>query len=97
METHQRTLLKSVSWRVVATLVTMITALALTGRLDFALGIGSVDAVAKLGLYYLHERAWARVAFGLAPPLGGNPPVSVYLPVIKEPGVEEVLLSRSDV
>jgi len=53
----------------VAVLITTSVAWAITGSLHFGALIGGVDALIKLGAYYLHERAWNRVELGrLRPP-----------------------------
>ena len=64
MESHGRTIMKALSWRVIATLVTFTVAWIITGELTFAAEIGLADTVIKLGAYYLHERTWMRVSFG---------------------------------
>ena len=64
MESHGRTIMKALSWRVIATCVTFTVALIITGELKFAAEIGLADTIIKLGAYYLHERTWMRVAFG---------------------------------
>lgn len=50
--------LKTISWRVIATLTTMILAWIFTGSIDTALKIGAFEFVAKMIIYYAHERAW---------------------------------------
>ncbi len=64
MESHGRTIMKALSWRVIATFVTFFVALMITGQLKFAAEIGLADTFIKLGAYYLHERTWMRVKFG---------------------------------
>jgi len=64
VESHVRTIMKALSWRVIATLVTFTVAWIVTGELKFAAEIGLADTIIKLGGYYLHERTWMRVAFG---------------------------------
>lgn len=51
-------LAKTITWRIVATTTTFLIAWALTGDLTAGAAIGGVEAVAKMGLYYWHERAW---------------------------------------
>jgi len=63
-ESRWRSLLKGLTWRLVATATTVVIALMVTGEVGHALAIGSVEFVAKFGVYYLHERAWARVPLG---------------------------------
>ncbi len=64
MESHFRTITKALSWRFVATLITFTVAWLVTGKLTFAVEIGIVDTLIKLGVYYFHERLWIRVKFG---------------------------------
>lgn len=67
MEQRRRTIVKSLSWRFFATIITMLVAYGITGELTFALEIGLLDTSIKLFMYYFHERAWLRVPFGLPP------------------------------
>ncbi len=64
MESHFRTITKTLSWRFVATLITFSVAWLVTGKLTFAVEIGVADTLIKLGAYYFHERLWIRVKFG---------------------------------
>ncbi len=64
MESHVRTITKTLSWRFVATLITFTVAWLVTGKLTFAVEIGVADTLIKLGAYYFHERLWIRVKFG---------------------------------
>jgi len=64
VESHVRTIMKALSWRFVATLVTFSVAWLVTGKLTFAVEIGVADTLIKLGAYYFHERLWIRVQFG---------------------------------
>ena len=64
MESHIRTIMKTLSWRLVATVVTFSVAWFATGKLTLAAEIGVADTLIKLGGYYFHERLWIRVKFG---------------------------------
>ncbi len=64
MDSHGRTIMKALSWRVIATFVTFSVAWIITQELKFAAEIGLIDTFIKLGAYYLHERTWMRVSFG---------------------------------
>lgn len=64
MDSHSRTIMKALSWRVIATFVTFTVAWIITHELKFAFEIGLIDTFIKLGAYYLHERTWMRVKFG---------------------------------
>jgi len=61
---RKRSLLKTISWRAIATIATVILVYMFTGNLTISLGVGSLDAITKTVLYYLHERAWSKVSFG---------------------------------
>jgi uncharacterized membrane protein len=64
VENHKRTIAKTASWRVLATLITTIIAWLLTGELRFAATVGVLDTLVKLAMYYVHERAWNRLDYG---------------------------------
>jgi len=57
----KRTIVKTMTWRVTASLTTFLIAWMLTG--DFLIGasIGSIEAIVKIFLYYLHERIWNNI------------------------------------
>ena len=59
-----RALAKAVSWRLLGSLGTSALVYLFTGRWDLALSIGGVESVAKIGLFFIHERLWDRIAFG---------------------------------
>lgn len=59
-----RSLVKAVSWRVTGSIDTLLLAWFFTGDLKIAAAIGLTEVVTKMLLYYLHERAWSRAAFG---------------------------------
>ena len=61
VDSRKRSLAKGVTWRVVATSTTVTIAYMITGEVDAALQIGFIEVFAKIAIYYLHERAWARV------------------------------------
>ncbi|HSF56375.1 MAG TPA: DUF2061 domain-containing protein [Algoriphagus sp.] len=57
-DSNAKSLLKSISWRIVGTIDTIIISYIVTGELVMAVSIGSVEVVSKVLLYYLHERVW---------------------------------------
>lgn len=59
-----RSLLKSLSFRIVATATTMTSIYIFTGDLSSTLSLGVVDFVAKMLLYYFHERVWNKTNYG---------------------------------
>jgi uncharacterized membrane protein len=64
METKTRSLLKSVSYRVFASIVTAVLIFSFTGKLLLAVGLGVLDSVVKILVFFLHERAWMAIPFG---------------------------------
>ncbi len=63
-ESHLRSLLKGLTWRLVASGTTMLIAWFWTGNVKQAVGIAGVEFFAKFFIYYLHERAWLCVPPG---------------------------------
>ena len=61
LEDSRVSLLKTLSWRIIGTMDTMIISYLLTGKLDIAVSIGGIEVVSKMILYYLHERAWIKL------------------------------------
>ncbi|MCF6309475.1 MAG: DUF2061 domain-containing protein [Sulfurimonas sp.] len=59
-----RSIVKTISWRAVGTIDTMIISYFITGSLKMAAAIGSIELVTKMILYYYHERAWNKISFG---------------------------------
>ena len=59
-----RSIVKALSWRVIATLITALLAYLVTGNLEIAAKIGALDVVIKLAAYFLHERLWNRISYG---------------------------------
>lgn len=58
MVSRKRHLAKTLTWRVLATTDTFLIAWLITGQIDWAAGIASIEVVTKMFLYYWHERAW---------------------------------------
>ncbi len=58
IESHLQSLMKAISWRIVATLTTIAISYVITHKISYALAIGSTEIMAKIVLYYFHERTW---------------------------------------
>lgn len=56
--------MKALSWRVLGTLATTLLIYAFTRRFVLSLTVGGLEFIAKVGLFWLHERAWDRLRFG---------------------------------
>ena len=61
---HRRSLIKSISWRLIGGVDTFLLSLLITGNAKYAVSIASIEALTKIGLYYVHERVWRKVAWG---------------------------------
>jgi uncharacterized membrane protein len=63
-ETATRSVVKSISWRLVGTIDTFIISWIITGQVALAISIGSVELVTKMVLYFFHERLWNTIKWG---------------------------------
>ncbi|MFD2518523.1 DUF2061 domain-containing protein [Salinimicrobium flavum] len=62
---RKRHIAKTISWRIVGTMDTILLAWVITGNPLTGVKIGLAEVVTKMILYYLHERTWYRIDFGL--------------------------------
>jgi uncharacterized membrane protein len=58
---HWKSISKSISWRLIGTLDTVIIAFLITGEFSKAFEIGFTEIFTKMFLFYLHERLWNRI------------------------------------
>ncbi|WP_432411028.1 DUF2061 domain-containing protein [Rasiella sp. SM2506] len=65
LASRKRHLAKTFTWRGVGTLDTILISWIITGNPLTGLKIGFAEVVTKMVLYYLHERAWYTIDFGL--------------------------------
>ncbi|MBS3096740.1 DUF2061 domain-containing protein [Candidatus Woesearchaeota archaeon] len=63
-EYHIRSILKAVSWRIFATVVTIFIVFIFTGNFIISLGVGFVEVLSKIFFYYVHERIWNKIKWG---------------------------------
>lgn len=63
-ERQSRSIAKSISWRVIGTIDTIIISWIVTGNISLGLAIGSVEVVTKMILYFFHERLWSNIKWG---------------------------------
>jgi len=64
MESHLRSILKGISWRIGGTTVTILVAWLFTGSINIAAKIGLIETVLKISVFYIHERVWNRINLG---------------------------------
>jgi len=68
-ESHYRSILKGITWRIIATtdtilIVLLVTCLNGNCTLEDAIKIGFFEFLIKLFIYYFHERVWQNVLIG---------------------------------
>lgn len=63
-ENIKRSIIKTISWRVVGTIATVTISYAITGTMALAFSIGGIELVSKMALYFFHERAWNNIKWG---------------------------------
>lgn len=66
-ESHLRSIIKAVSWRVFGTLMTMLISFVITHKISFAIYIGLLEFFSKVMIFYFHERLWGIITFGRTP------------------------------
>ncbi|HLX64413.1 MAG TPA: DUF2061 domain-containing protein [Planctomycetota bacterium] len=64
MEQKRRSIVKTLSWRLCATIITTLVVFVVKGEWRFAMEIGFLDTTIKLGAYFFHERLWNKIDFG---------------------------------
>jgi uncharacterized membrane protein len=64
MESHLRSILKGLTWRIGGTTVTILVAWLFTGSINIAAKIGLIETVLKISVFYIHERVWNRINIG---------------------------------
>lgn len=64
-ESKKRHVLKTVSWRIIGTMDTIVIGWLISGNPLTGLSIGVVEVVTKMLLYYWHERIWYISDFGI--------------------------------
>ena len=66
MVSYKRHIAKTITWRIIGTLDTMIISWIVTGSWKWGLAIGGIEVFTKMILYYFHERTWYEFSkFGL--------------------------------
>ena len=67
-ETHSRSLIKGISWRVLGSIDTFVLSFIFTSSAKAAGAIAGTEVITKVLLYYFHERIWASVKWGTDTP-----------------------------
>lgn len=64
-DSRKRHIAKTITWRIVGTIDTMVLAWLISGDPMIGLQVGAAEVVTKMILYYFHERAWYKLDYGL--------------------------------
>lgn len=64
-DSNKRHILKTFTWRGIGTLDTILFGWIITGNPLTGLKIGGVETISKMLLYFLHEKLWYKINFGL--------------------------------
>jgi adenylylsulfate kinase len=67
-ESHVRSIVKGITWRIVASVTTMLVVFFVTGDLLLVASVGVIDVTLKVLFYYFHERVWGKVHWGILGP-----------------------------
>jgi len=59
--TRARAVVKTISWRIIASLTTMVIVYIFTGHMLLSAGVGAVEVITKMVFYYFHERLWNQI------------------------------------
>ena len=63
-ESHYRSIVKAVSYRILGSATTALIFYVLTGRGSLSVEAGALDMLLKIGVYFVHERIWDHINFG---------------------------------
>lgn len=58
-----RHILKTISWRIIGTIDTILLSWLISGDPLIGLSIGGAEVITKMLLYYFHERAWYKWSY----------------------------------
>jgi uncharacterized membrane protein len=68
MDSSARSLAKAVSYRVLGSAGTALIVFIFSGNMPLSAGVGAIDMVLKIALYFLHERIWNYIPYGRPKP-----------------------------
>lgn len=68
LQARKRAAVKTLCYRLFMLLITVAVAWVIVGDASTALNIGLIANVVKTGTYYLYERAWDHITWGISTP-----------------------------
>ena len=60
----RRSLVKTLTWRILATTDTFLISWLITGPFNMGGAIAGIEVLTKMFLYYAHERGWSKIKWG---------------------------------
>lgn len=67
-ETNARSIAKAITYRVLGSTSTAAIVFLFSHKLSLSLGVGVLDSVVKIAMYFVHERVWNYIDFGRPKP-----------------------------
>jgi uncharacterized membrane protein len=64
-ESTVRSVTKALTYRFWQSLNTFLISLFITGKLEMAAGIVSIEVFVKIIVYFFHERIWVKIRWGI--------------------------------
>jgi uncharacterized membrane protein len=64
MEKRLRSVFKTISWRILASIDTFLISWFISGSLSISSWIAGIEVITKIFLYYFHERIWNSISWG---------------------------------
>ncbi len=68
IENRKKHIFKTISWRIIGTLDTLLLSWLITGQLKLGLLLSGFEIITKMALYYMHERVWFASNWGIIKP-----------------------------
>lgn len=63
-QNRKRHLYKTITWRIMASMDTIVLGRVITGSPLVAMKLGILEVITKMTLYYFHERIWYKIYYG---------------------------------
>jgi uncharacterized membrane protein len=63
--TKLRSVIKTLTWRTIASLDTFLITWIVTGNPKAGITVSLIEVITKMGLYFFHERTWLRTKWGI--------------------------------
>ena len=68
LQARKRAIVKTLCYRLFMVILTVIVAWLIIGNIEEALNIGIIANLLKMGTYYIYERIWDHITWGISVP-----------------------------